>query len=168
MAKFVHYFTFYFTLFCIGVFVYSIYAWIEKTWLIAPSIFISLILSVGTFILSLVGFSYASNGWGLVRSWLTILLSFALSTTLFFMLLFSSFASWFGGHELIKTVEYPNNKFTIDFIRWDQGATGTFGIRGVLNGPLWFKKQIYNEARVEEVKIEWNGNNIIINGMEIK
>ncbi|WP_162232197.1 DUF5412 domain-containing protein [Alkalihalobacillus wakoensis] len=30
----------------------------------------------------------------------------------------------------IKRVHSPESDYTIDFYRWDQGATGTFGARG--------------------------------------
>jgi len=73
--------------------------------------------------------------------------------------LFTLFSSLFGVNEHIKTVSSPDNGYTIDFYFWDAGAAGTFGIRGELNGPLWFKKRIYYEKRTGNVNVEWKSNN---------
>lgn len=35
------------------------------------------------------------------------------------------------------------------------GGTGSFGVLGELNGPLWFKKRIYRESNTENVKVNW-------------
>ncbi len=61
----------------------------------------------------------------------------------------------------VKTIHSPNGDYTVDFYRWDQGATGTFGIRGELNGPLWFKKRIYIQKRMEDVSVDWQSNDIV-------
>lgn len=83
--------------------------------------------------------------------------------------MFTLFFSLFGVNEHIKTVSSPDNGYTIDFYFWDAGAAGTFGIRGELNGPLWFKKRIYYEKRTENVNVEWKSNNkVSINNHTLK
>jgi hypothetical protein len=92
---------------------------------------------------------------------LTVILSFLLSIVLFLAILLSLFASWLGANEHIEIVHSPDGNYTIDFYRFDVGAAGSFGVRGELNGPLWGKKRIYYQNRVEEVEVEWENNTTI-------
>ena len=66
-----------------------------------------------------------------------------------------------GINEYIRSVNSPDDHYTIDFYRYDAGAAGSFGIRGELNGPLWFKKRIFYQDSVEQVKVEWENNNTV-------
>ncbi|KAB7672627.1 hypothetical protein F9279_03100 [Bacillus sp. B1-b2] len=67
------------------------------------------------------------------------------------------------------STESPDEAYSIDFYSWDQGATGSFGIRGELQGPLWFKKAIYLEEEVDNVKVNWKSNSMIeINGKQLE
>ena len=59
---------------------------------------------------------------------------FIIYRTVSFTLIFS-FA---GANEKIETISSTVNNYTFDFYRFDAGAAGSFGVRGELNGPLWF------------------------------
>ena len=71
------------------------------------------------------------------------------------------FASSLGANKHIKTVQSPDGNYTIDFYSYDAGATGSFGIRGELNGLLWFKKRIYHPDREEQVEVEWKNDSTV-------
>lgn len=144
----------YLIIICLGVACYSLYSNINNTWLISPPNYILFIISVLAFILGIKGLEDKRNWRTKTRSWLTITLSSLLSIALFLALSFTLFFSSFGANELIKTVSSPDNRYNIDFYLWDAGAAGTFGVKGELNGPLWFKKRIYYEKRIENVNVE--------------
>ncbi|MFC7322518.1 DUF5412 family protein [Halobacillus campisalis] len=146
-------------IFCIGVAIYSLYSNFNNAWLIAPPNYILLAVSITAFVLGVKGFKDKRNWLARLRSWLTVVLSLLLAAALSLALLFASFFSSMGVDEHIKTVSSPNEKHTIDFYRWDAGAAGTFGIRGELSGPLWFKKRIYYQKRIEHAKVNWQSNN---------
>jgi hypothetical protein len=152
---------FYLALFCSGLSFYSFYSYLESSWLFAPPNYILLAMSITAFMLGIKGLKDNSRWLIKLRSWITVALSFLLSVILSFTLLFSLLFSLMDADEYIKTVQSPNGDHTIDFYRFDQGATGTFGVRGELNGPLWFKKRIYNQKGIEEVNIKWLSNNIV-------
>nr|WP_281243033.1 DUF5412 family protein [Gracilibacillus ureilyticus] len=66
---------------------------------------------------------------------------------------------------MFLTTESPDGRYVIEFYQWDQGATGTFGIRAEFNGPLWFTKDIYYERRTENADVKWLDNHTVsING----
>ena len=159
LEKRYNFWSLYLILICLGVAFYSLYSNINNTWLISPPNYILFIISVLAFILGIKGLKDKRNWRTKTRSWLTITLSSLLSIALFLALSFTLFFSSFGANEHIKTVSSPDNSYTIDFYRWDAGAAGTFGVRGELNGPLWFKKRIYYEKRTENVNVEWKSNN---------
>lgn len=70
--------------------------------------------------------------------------------------------------EHLTTAISPDHKYQIDFYHYDSGAKGTWGITGVLKGPLWFKKNIYIERRLDQVEIEWENNHTtLINGHKL-
>ena len=145
----------YLMLFCLGAVLYSLYSHINNTWLLSPPNYILFVLSVLALIFGMKGLKDKRNWLTKTRSWLTISLSSLLSIVLFLALSFTFLFSSFGANEHIKKVSSPDNNYTIDFYRWDAGAAGTFGVRGELNGPLWFKKRIFNEQRMENVDVEW-------------
>ncbi|MET3696567.1 hypothetical protein ABID53_000886 [Bacillus oleivorans] len=69
-----------------------------------------------------------------------------------------------GRDELIKTVQSPDENYTINFYSWDAGAAGTFGISGEVEG-FWSHRRIYYERRIEQAELEWlNNHTISING----
>ena len=158
MEKRYNFWSLYLILFCLGVTFYSLYSNINNTWLISPPNYILFIISVLAFILGIKGLKDKRNWRPKTRSGLTITLSSLTSIALFLALSFTLLASLFGENEHIKTVSSPDTSYTIDFYSWDAGAAGTFGVRGELNGPLWFKKRIYYEKRTENVFVEWKSN----------
>ena len=157
MGKRYNFWSFYLILVCLGLAAYSLYSNINNIWLVAPPIYILLLISLVAFILGIFGFTDKRNWRTKARSWFTVILSSLTSIGLYLVLWFTFIFS-FGPDEHIKTVSSPDNKYIIDFYRWDAGGAGTFGIRGELNGPLWFKKRIYYEKRTEIVEVEWKNN----------
>src|SRR5690606_13168128 len=59
-----------------------------------------------------------------------------------------------GGTEHLLTSYSPDMGYKLDFYAFDAGAMGSFGIRGELDGPFGFKKQIYYERHAEEANIQ--------------
>ena len=157
MGKRYNLWSFYLILVCLGLAAYSLYSNINNTWLVAPPIYILLLMSLLAFILGSFGFTDNRNWQTKARSWFTVILSSLTSIGLFLVLSFTLIFS-FGTNEHIKTVSSPDNKYIIDFYQWDAGEAGTFGIKGELNGPLWFKKRIYYKKRTENVEVEWKSN----------
>ncbi|WP_138417313.1 DUF5412 family protein [Aquibacillus sediminis] len=161
MGKKYNLWSFYLILVCLGLAAYSLYSNINNTWLIAPPNYILLIISLIAFTLGIIGFKDKRNWWAKTRSWLTVILSSLTSIGLFLVLSFTLFFSSMGANEHIKTASSPDDNYTIDFYRYDAGAAGSFGVRGELNGPLWFKKRIYYQDRVEQVEVEWESNDSV-------
>lgn len=150
-------------IFCYGLAMYSLYSKIQQTrWLIAPPVYVLLMMSLLAFFLGMFGFKDLRNWRTKTRSWLTVIFSAFLSIVLFLASLLLVFASSLGVNERIETSHSPNGKYTVDFYRYDPGATGAYGVRGELNGPLWYKKRIYHQSRIEQVEVEWVDNDIIL------
>lgn len=146
---------------CLGLAAYSLYSNISHTWLIVPPNYILLIISLLAFILGIFGLRDKRNWRTKTRSWLTIILSLLTSIGLFLALSFTLFFLSIGANKHIKTVNSPDDHYKIDFYRYDAGAAGSFGVRGELNGPLWFKKRIYYQDTVEQVEVEWKNNSTV-------
>ena len=143
---------------------YWVYSNLNNTWQISPPVYVLLLISIAAFVLAIFGFKNTRSVWSAIRNWIAVILSLLVSLLLLFAFLLWLLFSGLGANEHIKTVHSPDGHYTIDFYRWDAGAAGTFGIRGELNGPLWFKKRIYLERRIETVEVEWiNENKISIN-----
>ncbi|WP_281273391.1 DUF5412 family protein [Cohnella lupini] len=121
-----------------------------------------LILCILAFVFGIKGFKNNTKWWQKTGSSISVLLSFVMSIILLLVILFTSYFS--SGQKIINTIHSPDNEFTIVFYSWNAGAMGTFGIRGELLGPLWFKKRIYYQVRTEKVDVEWiNAHEISIN-----
>lgn len=85
-----------------------------------------------------------------------------------FLLLQLTLMTVLGGITHLATSESPNKNYRIDFIYFDAGAMGTFGVRGELDGPFGFKKRIYYERHATEAKVTWINNDIVsINGHQL-
>lgn len=153
--------SFYLMLVCLGLACYSLYSNISHTWLIAPPNYILFISSLLAIILGIIGFKDKKNWRTKTRSWLTVIISVLLCMALFLAIMLTLFASFLGANEHIETVRSPNGHYTIDFYRYDAGATGSFGVRGEINGPLWLKKRIYYQDSIEQVKVEWENNSTV-------
>ena len=158
MKKNYNLWSFLLTLFCIGLCGYWVYSNVYNTWQVTPPIYVLLLISVAAFFLAILGFKNTNSIWSAVRNWIAVILSSVLSLLLSFAFLLWLLISALGGNEHISTVHSPDGHYTIDFYLWDQGAAGTFGIRGELNGPLWFKKYIYLEKRTEDIDVKWISN----------
>lgn len=153
--------SFYLMLACLVLGAYSLYSNISNTWLIAPPTYILLVFSLVAFIFGIIGFKDKRNRHTKIRSWLTVILSSILSIAFLLATLFVLLASGFGANKYLETVESPDETYTIDFYRYDAGAMGSFGVRGELNGPLWFKKRIYYQDNMENVDIKWENENTV-------
>ncbi|MFM9281463.1 DUF5412 family protein [Paenibacillus jiagnxiensis] len=145
---------------------YTVYSNIYNKWIIFPPNYIILIFSFLALILGILGYFDKSNWFAKLRSWISIILS---SILIFTFLIAVSFTTMFSGSkELLSTVHSPDEKYTIHFYRTNAGAMGTFGILGELRGPLWSKKKIYAEKRVDQVEVEWKNNyTILINNHKL-
>lgn len=154
----INFWSFYLILLCLCISCYSLYTNIYNTWIISPPNYILFFASISGLIGGTIGLKDKRNVWPKLRSWFTVILSILLMIVLFLSILMSLFASSFGENEKIKTIHSPDYSYTIDFYRWDAGAAGTFGVRGEINGPLWFKKRIYNEKRTDTVDVLWITN----------
>ncbi|RPF55501.1 DUF5412 family protein [Aquisalibacillus elongatus] len=151
--------SFYLILICIGLAAYSLYSNIYHTWLIAPPNYILFIISLLALTLGILGLEDKRNRLTKTRSWLTITLSTLTSIGLFVVLTFTAIFS--GVNEHVKTVNSPDGHYTIDFYRYNAGAAGSFGVRGELDGPLWFKKRIYYEDSAHLVEVEWKDDSTV-------
>lgn len=150
---------FYLTLLCLGLVAVSFYSILYNKWLITPPNYIFLMISVLTFTLGVIGFKYNRNMIAKIRGWFTVVLSFLISIALFLVICLSLWVD-----DYMETVHSPDGHYTIDFYRYDLGAAGSFGVRGELNGPLWFKKHIYIQNNSEQVNVKWvNDSTISIN-----
>jgi len=157
---------FYLTLFCFGISCYSLYALIDHKWLVSPSNYFLLIGSAICLILGIIGIKERRSWKSIGRSFFSIILSLLLCIVLVISILISHFL---GGNELFKTVKSADGHYVIDFYRWDEGATGTYGIRGELQGALWFKRSIYLEKETNIVSVDWKSNSkVVINGKELE
>ncbi|WP_144511282.1 DUF5412 family protein [Bacillus sp. FJAT-22090] len=161
MGKRYNLWSFYLIIVCLGLAVYSLYSNINNTWLFAPPNYILLMISLLAFVLGIIGFKDKRNWRTKTQSWLTIILSSLTSIALFLILSFTLLFSSMDENKHIKTVSSPEDNYTIDFYRFDVGAAGSFGVRGELNGPLWSKKRIYYQHRVEQVEVEWENNSTV-------
>ncbi|MGP4070615.1 DUF5412 family protein [Halobacillus sp. B29] len=150
--------SFYLILVCLGLAAYSLYSNMNNTWLIAPPNYILLLISLIALTLGVIGLKDKRNWWAKTRSWFTIIISTLTSIGLFLVVSFTLFFSSMGSDEHIQTFSSPGDKYNIDFYRYDAGAAGSFGVRGEINGPLWFKKRIYLQHNTEQVEVEWENN----------
>ncbi|MFA9560563.1 DUF5412 family protein [Evansella sp. AB-rgal1] len=161
-------FSFYLSFFCLGFVAYSFFSNLENIWLLAPPNYVLLFISFLAFVFGIIGFKDKRNRLSKIRSWVTLTVSSITSIVLFLTIVASLFFSFMGVNEHIETTRSPDKNYTIHFYQWDTGATGSFGIRGELDGPLWFKKRIYYEIEKENVVIEWDSNSVVtINGHKL-
>lgn len=149
---------FYVILVCLSLMGYSIYSNIQNMWLIAPPNYILLLMSVTAFILGILGWKSKRKK---MISTITIVFSSLASICLLFVVTISAFASGMGANEKIKSVTSPNDNYTVDFYQYDAGAAGSFGIRGEINGPLWFKKRIFYQNRLDHVDVDRESDEVI-------
>ena len=161
MAQRYNSWAFYLMLICLGLASYSVYSNLNHGWQIAPPNYVLLLISLLAFIMGMIGFKDKRNWKTITRSWLTLILSFFLGSALLLVVMLSFAASAMGANVHIKTVQSSDGHYTIDFYRYDAGAAGSFGVRGELNGPLWFKKRIFYQDSIEKVHVEWKDSTTV-------
>ena len=61
----------------------------------------------------------------------------------------------------MDTTQSPDGDYTIDFYQINGGAATSIGVVGELDGPLWFKKTIYDDWNRQEVDVEWIDNHTV-------
>ncbi|MGV3463804.1 MAG: DUF5412 family protein, partial [Heyndrickxia sp.] len=90
----------------------------------------------------------------------TILVSLGLSFLLMVAMIFTSDAK-----QEILTSTSPDQHYKIYLYLSNGGAMTSFGITGELDGPLWFKKTIYTDYKIDHVDAKWlNYYTVNING----
>ncbi|WP_407271381.1 DUF5412 family protein [Radiobacillus sp. PE A8.2] len=166
MIRHVNMWSFFLALFCLTLSCYSFYSLINHTWVIVPSNLVILFLTIIALIFGLLGFKIRTTLITKIRSWLTVIMSSFLIIVLFMALMFASMFS--VDRQLIKTTQSPDEGYTIDLYIANGGATTVPYILGELNGPLWFKRKIYMEDAIDDVKVEWKDNvTVLINNHKL-
>lgn len=132
----------------------SLFASLNRTWSVAPPGQILWLLTAITFITGIIGFKEKSSRQARWRSWITVLIAFPLSAIFLLGLLVVA-------KEPIGTTQSPDSKTTIDFYTLNGGATTSISVEGVVNGPLWFKKNIYYDDNMDKADVVWTNNHII-------
>jgi len=95
-----------------------------------------------------------TNGWlSALRSWFTTLVSLGLSFVLAIGVLFFADAK----EEMFVSTS-PDQHHKIHFYLTNGGATTSYGVVGELEGPLWFKKVIYNDYKIDRAVAKWRNN----------
>ncbi|WP_235989013.1 DUF5412 family protein [Aquibacillus kalidii] len=156
MEKRYNLWSFFLCLFLLVLSLYSLYASINQIWSIAPPISVLWLMTVSTFILGIMGSKYKASMGAKVRSWLTVLISFSLSAVLLLGIGVITIT-----RQPIETTQSPDSNYKIDFYTINGGAASAISVLGVLDGPLWFKKNIYKDINMHKADIEWNSNDIV-------
>ena len=140
----------------LGISFQSRYASYNRTWQLAPDALTLWLLSIVAFIIGIIGFKDKSSKIARWRSWLTVIIIVPLSITFLLGVAVNTIA-----REHIETTQSPDNKFVIDFYTLNGGAATSISVTGIVNGPLWIKKRIYDEVPMHEVDLEWLNNHTI-------
>ncbi|NUU77725.1 DUF5412 family protein [Paenibacillus xylanilyticus] len=139
---------------------YSLYSHMNNQWLIVPPTYVMLVCSILVLALAILGFKDQSDKFAKLRSWISTILS---SVLIFLLIVVVSFTTMFSGSKELLTITHsPDQHYTLKFYKTDAGAMGTFGVVGELQGPLWFKKVVYSERKVDQVDLEWSNNHTIL------
>lgn len=150
---------------CLGLSLYWLLSFFFLLWSLIPPGFIYILLGIAilSFFTGIVGFKEITNWRKAIRSWFTVLLSFGLSLIL--GIVFAITLLFPEVRELISTTYSPDHHYEVNFYLTDGGATTSFGIIGEMNGPLWFKKKIYNDYMIDHATVQWKNNyTLSING----
>ncbi|WP_313893280.1 DUF5412 family protein [Psychrobacillus sp.] len=134
----------------------ALYASYAASWSIAPSTSVLWLLTAITFFMGVSGFRDKSSRGARWRSWLTVLIAFPLSAIFLLGTIVNASA-----REYISTTQSPDSKTTIDFYTINGGATTSIAVVGIVNGPLWFKKAIYYDYRMDKADVAWMNNHTI-------
>ncbi|XKF67543.1 DUF5412 domain-containing protein [Virgibacillus necropolis] len=49
----------------------------------------------------------------------------------------------------------------MELYRTNGGAATSFGVVGELKGPLWFKKRVYSDYRMDHADVRWKNNHTV-------
>jgi O-antigen ligase len=134
----------------------SLYAAYNHSWSVAPPASILWLLTVITFFMGISGFRDKRSRGARWRSWLTVLIAFPLSAIFLLGIVVNVFAK-----ELIATTQSPDLKTTIDFYTLNGGAATSISVVGIVDGPFWFKKNIYYDEPMHKADVVWINNHII-------
>lgn len=134
----------------------ALYASYTGTWSLVPPASVLWLLSVIAFFMGISGFRDKSSRGARWRSWLTVLIVFPLSAIFLLGIMVDTFAK-----EPIATTQSPDSKTTIDFYTLNGGAATSISVVGKVNGPLWFKKNIYYDDKMDRADVTWTNNHII-------
>ncbi|WEG14485.1 DUF5412 family protein [Pullulanibacillus sp. KACC 23026] len=124
-------------------------------WNVSPSRIYILYLAAIALVLGIIGVKSPRNK---IRSVFTILLSLGL---IFILLLSITFFKM----TKMETTQSPNKQYQVSFYSIDAGAGASPVFIGYIDGPLWFKKRIY-EAGIKDapIKVDWkNDFTIVVN-----
>ncbi|MEK4485449.1 DUF5412 family protein [Psychrobacillus sp. FSL H8-0484] len=135
----------------------ALYASYTHSWSVAPPASVIWLLTVITFFMGISGFRDKSSRGARWRSWLTFLIAFPLSAIFLLGIVVNTFA-----RERIATTQSPDSKTTIDFYTLNGGAATSISVVGIVDGPLWFKKNIYYDDNMHKADVAWTNNHIII------
>jgi hypothetical protein len=122
-------------------------------WEISPKVNVLFLISAISFLLSMVGFNKKDS--------IIFMVSRVFSGALLCLLV--CFVAYFPpvGKDLIKTSYSPDHHYSVKIYRVDGGATIDYAIQGEISGPLWFKKIVFNDYKVDYAKIYWQNNTTI-------
>ncbi len=134
----------------------ALFASYMHSWSLAPPALALWLLTVITFFMGVLGFRDKSSKRARWRSWLTVLIAFLLSAIFLLGVVANAFA-----REPIVTTQSPNSKTIIDFYTLNGGAATSISVVGIINGPLWFKRNIYFEDPMHEADVIWTNDHII-------
>ena len=135
----------------------NLYASYNHLWSVAPPASVLWLLTFITFFMGISGFRDKSNRGARWRSWLTVLIAFPLSAIFLLGIVVNTFA-----REPIATTQSPDSNTTIDFYTLNGGAATSISVVGIVDGPLWFKKNIYYDDNMHKADVAWTNNHIII------
>lgn len=132
----------------------------NNKWLVIPPNYVILLFSIVALTLAILGFKDKFNKSVKLRSWISTVLSTIL---ILIMIVVVSFTTMFSGSkELLTTTQSPDKQYTINFYKTDAGAMGSYGVIGELEGPLWFKKLIYSQHKVDQIDLKWDNNHTVL------
>lgn len=151
----------------LSISVYALYSHLNNNaWLLAPPIYVLVAISVAAIVFGVKSMNQNNTKIKIVVSWSIAFLSVLLSVLLTLAFFISMLSK--GINEHVQTVHSPDGRYTVELYRFNAGAVGPFGVRGELDGPLWFKKRIYYQQRKQEVNVAWeNDHTITINNQTL-
>lgn len=165
-----HYFKWACVLFslCIAFIIFCGWLITQTLWTFSTSSIVALTIALISVLYLLNKRAKSVHGFKKFLAWLISFVSFLMTVLLLCVLILQLIVLLLGGVSHLTTSISPDQRYKIHFYYFDAGAMGTFGVRGELNGPLGFKKQIYYERHATEVHVEWLNHHIIsINGNEL-